>query len=188
MAGLAVAVTIIAPSAASAAATPVHPADSAVTTQLGSSTSIKVSKDGITPDAGGGGCTFVSYIPITAYYNYKSPYALEEVIIQVSDAPACGVTAISISEQDTVVYPKGSKEYVNTSCSDCSQLNVYGSFGCTTGTNCAGKWTNNETVTWALSPDYSFSGSFPGCHIWGPEDNILTCDDSKSTNIASHNS
>jgi hypothetical protein len=134
----------------------------AVVTQQGSQARIPIisrTSSGRTPDAGG--CAFKTNIPLTAYYDSSKPYTLAEVIVQVSDAPECSVTAISISEDVDAVMPLGTKTVVNKHCYDCTQLTVYGSYGCTQGVKCAGKWTMNETVVFALSPEYSFGGGAP---------------------------
>jgi hypothetical protein len=145
---------------------------------------ISRTSSGRTPDAGG--CSFKTSIPLTAYYDPSKPYTLAEVIVQVSDAPECSVTAILISEDVEAVMPLGVKTVVDKHCSECSELTVYGSYACTKGVKCAGKWTINETVVFALSPEYSFGAGAPGCTVSGPDDNILTCKYSKSTTVPSH--
>jgi hypothetical protein len=162
-----------------------------VTGNIGSSGSAGTStkKSTATPQAGGGGCTYDSAIPIAAYYNYTSPYALNEVIAQVSDAPTCTFIALIISEEDTVVTPhSGTHTMYNGSCSDCEQLTVYGSYGCTSGTTCAGEWTVTETVRFVLPGGDSFEGVTGNCQVSGATDNILACTNTKSTTVAAHNS
>jgi hypothetical protein len=109
---------------------------------------------------------------------------LAEVIAQASDAPQCTVIAIQISEDVEAVMPLGVKTVANKRCNECSQLTVYGSYACTQGTKCAGKWTLNDTIQFIISE--SFTGGAKGCTISGPDDNILTCKYSKSTTIPSH--
>ena len=107
--------------------------------------------------------------------NYSAQNTLTEVLVQNSDEPSCTITMSALSEVANIVTPHtGTHNIGNAKCSNCSSLPVYGSYLCSAGLQCAGKWVAEWTVVQADPPGWFFTSWPAGCT---PNllDTVLTC-------------
>jgi hypothetical protein len=115
--------------------------------------------------------------------NYNAQNTLIEVYVQNTDEPSCTADMSRIAEDDNVVTPHaGTHNIGDASCSDCSSLPVYGSYLCSTGLECAGKYVAEWKITLTDPPGYVFTSWSSNCT---PSDNdtVLTCTSSAPTTV-----
>jgi hypothetical protein len=110
-----------------------------------------------------------------AYYTQN---ALTSVLVQFSDEPSCDAVMTALSEDANVVAPNGlgTHNVGKGACTECASLPVYGSWLCTSGLACAGKYAIPWTETWTSPPGYIFTSWAAICT---PSDGnvVLTCAD-----------
>jgi hypothetical protein len=112
----------------------------------------------------------------TWYWNAQN--TLTSVFVQNRDIPSCTIVMSAIAEDDNVVTPHtGTHNIGKTACTACASLPVYGSYDCTSGLACAGKYVAVWTVTLTAPPGYVFTIWTAPCT---PSDGdvVLTCTDS----------
>jgi hypothetical protein len=126
------------------------------------------------------GCTWVpvpysggGYYPV--YRSSYRPTTLIETSADNIEQITCGNTMASLDEADDVVTPHtGTHPIGGNSCEVCSTLAVTGTYNCTSGLACAGKWTVTRSFVLITTEGYVW-GSWPPYCAASVGDTVLTC-------------
>jgi hypothetical protein len=123
--------------------------------------------------------------PVQTYtWDWNTHNTLTSVFVQNSDTPSCTIVMSAIAEDDNVVTPHtGTHNVGKAACAACASLPVYGSYLCTSGLACAGKYVAVWTVTLTAPPVYVFTTWAAECTPTD-DDVVLTCTESVPYTVA----
>jgi hypothetical protein len=116
--------------------------------------------------------------------DWNSQNTLTDVYVQNYDTASCSIEMSALAEDDNLVTPhEGTHNIGKAACTACASLPVYGSYLCTSGLSCAGKYATVWTVVFTAPAGYVFTAWAADC-VPSDDDVVLTCTGSNPETVA----
>jgi hypothetical protein len=120
----------------------------------------------------------------TYTWDWNAHNTLTSVYVQNYDTASCPIVMSAIAEDDNLVTPhEGTHNIGKAACTACASLPVYGTYLCTSGVACAGKYVAVWNIVLTLPPGYVFTSWAPYC-VPSDDNVILTCSGSTPYTVA----